>query len=531
MVDSPEPTLPAIDEKLERADASARVAVAAPVAASERIQSIDVLRGFALLGILVMNIQAFAMPMAAYVNPTAYGDLEGINLWVWRLSHLFADMKFMSIFSMLFGAGIILMTSRNEAKGRPSGLIHYKRMFLLLLFGMLHAYAFWWGDILFLYAICGFWLYLLRRWWPVFQFMSGAALIPIVTIFMLGGWWWFGVVEREIPHLEEQITASLVAAAVNPDADAAINDPALIPPGEDESPSDASLAGADNSTQEEEIPDSAGNSDESKEIQSSVLTPETVIGEYGQSLAQFREQWDANLSEWSPSEEEKAEEIAALTGSYWEEFKYRFPRAIGIEVMMVFFFMWRVAGMMLMGMALFRWGVFSAKKSVRFYTVMLVLGMTLGLPLIWWGIALNEAAGFPMVDGMFLYSTLNYYGSIFVAFGWVGLVMLICKTGVLRGLTRRLAAVGQMALTNYFLHTIICTTIFYGRSGAGLGYFGEFERWQQALLLLGIWIFQLIVSPIWLRHFRFGPFEWLWRSLTYLKLQPMRRLVAGSPVG
>jgi len=90
---------------------------ATPTRPNQRIIALDVLRGFALLGILIMNIQGFSMPEAAYFIPTVYGDLTGLNLWVWNLSHLFADQKFMTIFSILFGAGLVLMTSKIEAKG------------------------------------------------------------------------------------------------------------------------------------------------------------------------------------------------------------------------------------------------------------------------------------------------------------------------------------------------------------------------------------------------------------------------------
>ena len=93
--------------------------IAAPVRAQDRIESIDVLRGFALLGILLMNIQSFAMVEAAYFDPSRYGDLTGINWWVWALSHAFADMKFMALFSMLFGAGIVLVTETSAGQGPP----------------------------------------------------------------------------------------------------------------------------------------------------------------------------------------------------------------------------------------------------------------------------------------------------------------------------------------------------------------------------------------------------------------------------
>jgi uncharacterized protein len=92
----------------------------APIPPSERILSLDVLRGFAILGILIMNIQSYSMIEAAYINPAAFGDLTGLNKWVWILSHVFADSKFMTIFSILFGAGILLFTKRIESKGFKS---------------------------------------------------------------------------------------------------------------------------------------------------------------------------------------------------------------------------------------------------------------------------------------------------------------------------------------------------------------------------------------------------------------------------
>jgi uncharacterized protein len=131
-----------------------------PITEGERIVSIDALRGFALLGILYMNIQAFSMVSAAYMNPTAYGDLHGANYAVWLLGRLLADLKFMSIFSMLFGAGIFLLTSQVEASGRRPTPLHYRRMGWLLLFGLLHGSLLWYGDILYDYALCGMLVFL-----------------------------------------------------------------------------------------------------------------------------------------------------------------------------------------------------------------------------------------------------------------------------------------------------------------------------------------------------------------------------------
>ena len=156
-----------------------------PVTDSGRIESIDVLRGFALLGILVMNIQGFSMIGAAYLNPAAYGDLSGANWWVWVLSHLFADQKFMTLFSVLFGAGIVMMWERAEATGRKSTGLHYRRTLWLLVFGLIHAYLLWSGDILFLYAICASWVYWLRRASPKVLTIVGSLVLMVSPVLYL----------------------------------------------------------------------------------------------------------------------------------------------------------------------------------------------------------------------------------------------------------------------------------------------------------------------------------------------------------
>ena len=150
-----------------------------PVRATERIVTLDVLRGFALFGILLMNIQSFAMPEAAYFIPAAYGDLTGANRVVWWFSYLFADQKFMTLFSMLFGAGIVLMTAKAEQSGRPTLGLHYRRMFWLLVIGLMHGYLLWSGDILALYAICGFIVYWFRRWPPRRLLIAGLIVFAV----------------------------------------------------------------------------------------------------------------------------------------------------------------------------------------------------------------------------------------------------------------------------------------------------------------------------------------------------------------
>jgi len=154
-----------------------------PTGVSERIPSLDVLRGFAVLGILIMNIQSFSMPGAAYLNPMAFGYLIDINKIIWIVSHLVASEKFISIFSMLFGAGILIFTDKMIQKQRKAGAMHYRRMFWLLLFGLLHAYLLWYGDILVAYSLCGMLVFLFRKMRPINLMLISFLFFMVPIIF------------------------------------------------------------------------------------------------------------------------------------------------------------------------------------------------------------------------------------------------------------------------------------------------------------------------------------------------------------
>lgn len=159
----------------------------APVQEQDRVRTLDILRGFAVLGILLVNIQSFAMPETAYFNPSSYGDLTGANRAVWAVTHILFDQKFISIFSMLFGAGIVLFADRALADGRRAARVHYRRMFWLLLIGLAHAYFIWYGDILVTYALCGMILYPLRKRHPRTLIILGVLWTAIGSLIMLGG--------------------------------------------------------------------------------------------------------------------------------------------------------------------------------------------------------------------------------------------------------------------------------------------------------------------------------------------------------
>lgn len=406
-------------------------AEAQPIAEKERIVSLDVLRGVAVLGILVMNIQYFATIPEAYGNPTAYGDLAGASFWIWFVEHVFADEKFMTIFSMLFGAGIFIMTSHVEAAGKASRPLHYRRMAWLIVFGCMHAYLIWSGDILFTYGVCGMLAYLFRKMSPKRLLVIGLGLIAVAVIFDA---LFYYVVHHQQTAAEYQATR-------------------------------------------EDI--------------------------------------------WAPSAEAVQKTIAAFRGNWLDQMKARIRDSVQMQTgVLIAYSLWRVTGAMLWGMALFKLGVFSAALPRSFYWKLVAVALFIGVPVICFGTSLDVAHGWSFDFSFFIGSQFNYWASLLVALGWVGAVMLAFKTAWLNPVTRRLAAAGRMAFSNYILETLICTTIFYGH---GFGLYGKVDRALQLPIVFGVWAVILIVSPIWFRHFYFGPLEWLWRSLTYRQLEPFKR--------
>lgn len=127
----------------------------------QRFESLDLIRGIAVLGILMMNIASFSHPLSYYVNPISVGEVSNLDITIWYITHFLADQKFYTLFCMLFGAGIMLMAQRASSKGVSPTPVHMKRMAWLLIFGLLHGFFIWYGDILAIYALMGFWVYFL----------------------------------------------------------------------------------------------------------------------------------------------------------------------------------------------------------------------------------------------------------------------------------------------------------------------------------------------------------------------------------
>jgi len=215
-------------------------------------------------------------------------------------------------------------------------------------------------------------------------------------------------------------------------------------------------------------------------------------------------------AQWTPRPAIINLEIAQYRGGWLEQMAQRVPAALETEtVQFITRLLWQMTGLMLMGMALFKLGVLSAVRSRAFYLRMASLGFGAGLMLIALGLWRSSAMGRDLLDFVLVSQQLQYWGDLFVALGWVALVMLLCQRG---WPLRSVEAVGRTALTNYLMQSVICTTIFYGH---GLGLFGRVDRAGQLVFVVAIWAFQLIASSLWLRYFAVGPVEWLTRWLVF----------------
>jgi uncharacterized protein len=187
---------------------------------------------------------------------------------------------------------------------------------------------------------------------------------------------------------------------------------------------------------------------------------------------------------------------------------------------------WDAGGMMLVGMALFKWGVLTGERSLVFYLTMMLLGFTLAIFLRLPGVSASISSGFDSEQIHNIASVPNLMGRLPLALGYIGLIMLLCRWGLLSNLTRALADTGRLAFTNYITQTLFAIFVFYG---FGLGLFGKLTFYQLIMTAMLFGGMQILVSVFWLKYFHQGPLEWLWRSLVHLKLLPFRKPALATP--
>lgn len=410
----------------------------APTQSVERIHTIDILRGFALLGILLVNMELFANPLQLVVMPLAAASaIDSAAAWLVRFV---AEGKFFSLFSFLFGLGFALQMTRAEDKGARFAPLYLRRLIILLGIGLIHAFLIWAGDILTAYALLGFALLLFRKAKPKTLIIWAVILLTLPILFYALG---IGAIELG------RSTGSEVAAEID---------------------------------------------------------------------RSFAEQRAAYLAEI-----ERAYRVYA-NGNFAEITAQRAQDMLFMGFASIFLAP-TVFAMFLAGMWLARRGLFqNIDDNLPFFRKLLWRGLAVGVigNFIYASLMGPSLPRFIPTPTLLVATLGQMVGAPALSLFYVAALTLLARQPAWQQRFRPLALTGRMALSNYLGQSIICTLIFYGY---GLGWFGQVGKAAGLLLVVAIYTIQVLISAWWLARFQFGPAEWLWRTLTYMKRQPMRKAV------
>ena len=405
-----------------------------------RIFALDLVRGIAVMGILAMNIVAFAMPFQAYMNPIAYGMESAADYWSWVVNFIFVDGKMRGLFSFLFGASTLIVIERARAAGLSEASVHFRRTAWLLVFGLLHFYLIWFGDILAAYALTGMILFAFRNLGVRALVVWGVALIVVQLLLMVG------------MSMSFMVMANM---ATQPGAD-----------------------------------------------------PEMV------------RQWQELEQQFGiPTGGTLAEKMSMFGGPWTGQVENRLIAHGSDPFVNLLMFGWETLGYMLFGMAALKSGLLRAEWSAGRYRTLALVGFAITIPaygLLAWALT-RDGFTTPMVLGVAMAATTPIRPLMVVAYA--ALIMLIARHHNV--LTESIAAAGRAAFTNYLGTSIAMTTLFYG---FGFGLYGTMSRIELWLVVIAAWAVMLLWSKPWLSRFRYGPLEWLWRSLARWRFEPLRRM-------
>ena len=371
----------------------------------ERNVTLDFVRGVAILGILLLNISAFGLPKAAYLNPAWYGDITRSDAWTWAILDLFAQVKFLTLFALLFGAGLQLLLKRGTRWIQS-------RLTLLVILGFFHGLLFWDGDILLAYGLVGLICWRLIRDAPGVKSLFNTG----VMLYVMG------------------LCVLLLLGMI-----------------------------ADDATSRSWIPDAAN--------------------------LQYEQFWKlkGGIEAIGNRADMLGDNLLALGAQYG----------------------WQLAGMMLMGAALMRTGWLKGEFSLRHYrrtgAGLVLLGAIVNLP----AVMMQWHLQWDYRWCAFLLQVPRELSAPFQIIGYAALIYGFWPQLSRLWIVSAVACVGRMALSNYILQTLICTTLFYR-----FGLFMKFDRLTLLAFVIPVWIVNVVFSVVWLRFFRQGPLEWAWRQLT-----------------
>jgi uncharacterized protein len=481
-----------------------------PVEESRRIDVMDILRGFALIGIIFMNVEWFSRSISSlgFFDATLTG-LDHAAGWLVRC---FVEGKFYKIFTLLFGMGFTVMLLRAQQADRPFGAWFSRRMLVLLLFGLFHAIFIWSGDILHDYAIGGLvflvWIYAFRtrrlqRFNKPLTFLKIGIVWLVLPVFVAGVAGMVYSVSTDGAGLKEAWARDVEISEIVAER--------LAEPATEETTGEEEAAGEEAATSDDAVAEANTAAEDDSE---------------GDRELTDEERKEQRIEELVTSKQERkekaAEEDAVMSeGSYLEGVRHRLsdmPVRLGQALGFSLFIMMPLC---LVGYWFIASGVLRDHRDHRaLFRNMALLGTSSGFMLSVGGLMILQhpaaeiSRSLAPVGGMMFH--LSQY---LMSAGYIGMVILFAESRFGRSALALLAPFGRMALTNYIMQSVILSYIFYGY-GAGL--YGTIPRASQMLLAIGVLVVQLAYSKWWMAHFRFGPLEWIWRSATYKSWQPIR---------
>jgi len=426
-----------------------------PVALRERIASLDLIRGSAVMGILMSNIGYFSglgtIPTAT-LKPVLTGAHAGLNSVLFVIQEVLGFGRTRGLLGLIFGAGVLLLTTRIEQRqgNRMANRIFVRRHLWMMVLGLLHAYFIWDGDFLFPYGVMALLL------------LSWCRRIGTRTLVI------WGLLLAILP----------VTLAISQFHHA--------------------------------LPDAV------KYVRAATAAAERRLGiEPGPGLLKAEEEWRTGLK--PPAVDRVKLQEAALAGQapYSARLHQPWRKFVSFEWLLTWVSCTDLSGMMLLGMALLRTSFLTGELPRRTYVRAIGIGLLASVPLTLLGVweALRSGFATEVVDA-WIYAPMETL-RINTILAIAALMVLWARSGKVRLLSTPVAAVGRMAFSNYILTSVICQTVFVWGPWK---LYGEMEYYQTFEVVLGVWIFNLVFSTLWLRWFAFGPLEWLWRLLTYGQL-------------
>lgn len=409
----------------------------------------DAGRGFAILGILWLNIFIFAVPYGALAIPDIWGDTDpvssSLNVETWRMVGIFVDGVMRAMISILFGASALIMMA-NAARSE-SGLAaldpYYRRLLWLIAFGLVHAYLLLWPyDILYLYGLFGLFLFPFRN-------LKSRTLVVLAAVLMAGS-----VLHGAYEHYQPAEEPARPVEALSETAAGAI----------------ATISAA------------AGITPDAEETESL----QQLVSDIEEEIAARHEGYFANMAALAPQ---------SFTEQTTEVFAHHFLDVVSF---------------MFLGMALLNTGFLTGAWTTRRYGTIAAAGYGLGWII---GYLSNTAfaEGSLVAAAADTVSAYGYdFRRLAFALAHLSLLALALKAGRARWLTSRLEACGRMALTLYIAQTVACIFLFYG---FGFALFGTLEHFEVALIAAAMTAAQLIGAPLYLCHLNQGPLERLIRWL------------------